>query len=128
MAYRVLIVDDSPAMRAFVRRVIELSGFDMAECFEAGNGCEALDLLAREWVDAILTDINMPGMDGERFLHELAADGMLRSVPAIVISTDGTRKRIDRLLALGARGYITKPFLPEDLRTELERTLGAAHE
>jgi two-component system chemotaxis response regulator CheY len=122
-----LIVDDSPAMRAFVRRVIELSGFDMAQCFEAANGREALDLLASEWVDAILTDLNMPGMDGETLLGELAADGMLRSIPAIVISTDGTRQRIDRLMALGARGYISKPFLPEDLRGELERTLGVTH-
>ena len=56
MAYRVLIVDDSPAMRAFVRRVIELSGFELSTCFEASNGQEALDLLRREWVDAILTD------------------------------------------------------------------------
>jgi len=127
LAYRVLIVDDSPAMRAFVRRVIELSGFEMAQCFEASNGREALDMLSTVWVDAILTDINMPGMDGETFLHELAADGMLRSIPAIVISTDSTRNRIDRLLALGARGYITKPFLPEDLRAELERTLGTVH-
>ncbi len=63
MAYRVLIVDDSPAMRSFVRRVMELSGFDVSNCFEAGDGEEALKLLGSEWVDAILTDINMPRMD-----------------------------------------------------------------
>jgi two-component system chemotaxis response regulator CheY len=124
MAYRVLITDDSPAMRSFVRRVIELSGFELSDCFEAGDGEEALSLLRREWVDAILTDINMPGVDGEELLRRLAADEMLRSVPAIVISTDATENRIARLLSLGARGYVTKPFRPETLRAELERILG----
>ena len=124
MAYRVLIVDDSPAMRSFVRRIIQLSGFELATCYEASNGQEALDLLRQEWVDAILTDVNMPGVDGEEFLRRLAGDEVLRSIPVIVISTDATRNRIERLLSLGARGYITKPFLPEALRAELEATLG----
>jgi len=124
MAYRVLIVDDSPAMRTFVRRVIDLSGFELSECFEASNGTEALELLRTEWVDAILTDINMPGMDGEEFLRRLSLDELLRSIPAIVISTDATSHRIASMTSLGARGYVTKPFLPETLRTELERTLG----
>jgi two-component system chemotaxis response regulator CheY len=124
MAYRVLIVDDSPAMRSFVRRIITLSGFELSTCLEASNGQEALDVLDREWVDAILTDINMPGVDGEEFLRRLSGNEVLRSIPVIVISTDATRKRIDRLMSLGARGYITKPFLPEVLRAELEATLG----
>jgi len=127
LAYRILIVDDSPAMRAFVRRVIDVSGFDASLCLEAANGREALDLLEKEWVDAILTDINMPAMDGEELLRRLAADEVLRSVPTIVISTDATSSRIERLLSLGARGYVTKPFAPEDLRAELERTLGEVH-
>jgi two-component system chemotaxis response regulator CheY len=80
--------------------------------------------LKDEWVDAILTDINMPRMDGEVFLQALAGDEMLRSIPVLVISTDATEKRIERLLSAGARGYITKPFVPEALRSELERILG----
>jgi len=124
MAYRVLIVDDSPAMRTFVRRVIDMSGFDLSKCFEASNGEEALGLLRNEWVDAILTDINMPEMDGQEFLRRLSEDELLRSIPAIVISTDSTAHRIASVTSLGARGYITKPFLPEALRAELERTLG----
>lgn len=124
MAYRILIVDDSPAMRTFVRRVIELSGFELAECFQASNGKEALDLLRSKWVDAILTDVNMPGMDGQEFLRRLSQDVLLRSIPAIVISTDATQHRMQSMASLGARGYVTKPFLPETLRAELERTLG----
>src|SRR5207249_4454874 len=122
MGYRVLIADDSPVMRGFVRRVIELSGFDLAACYEAGDGEEALALLRHESVDAIPTHLNLPRLDGEELIRRLAADGRLRSIPAIVISTDSTQNRIARLLSLGARGYVTKPFTPETLRAELERT------
>lgn len=128
MAYRILIVDDSPLMRAFARRVIHLSGFEPSECLEASNGREALDLLRVQTVDAILTDINMPEMDGEEFLRQLTHDEALRAIPVIVVSTDATLKRIDRMLELGARGYVTKPFVPEELRIELERVLGVACE
>lgn len=127
MAYRILIVDDSPAMRTFIRRVIEISGFDLAACHEAADGREALALLRGESVDAILTDINMPGIDGEELTRALAADEKLRRVPVLVVSTDGTGQRMERLLAAGARGYIAKPFLPEQLRAALERILGVAH-
>ena len=77
-------------------------------------------------MDAILTDINMPEVDGEEFLRRLAADELLRSIPVIVISTDATQNRISRLLSLGARGYVTKPFLPEVLRDGAGRHPGGA--
>lgn len=128
MAYRVLIVDDSPAMRAFVKRVMEISGFDLESCLEAENGSQALEVLKTEWVDAILSDINMPEMDGEEFLRRLEADESLRQIPVIIISTDGTKTRVERMLQLGARGYVTKPFRPEVLRAELERSLEAVCE
>jgi two-component system chemotaxis response regulator CheY len=127
MAYRVLIVDDSPAMRSFVRRVLEVSGFDLASCFQAGNGEEALEVLRSEWVDLVLSEINMPVMDGEEFLRRLEADEMLRTLPVVIISTDATANRIERMISLGARGYVTKPFTPEALREQLERTLGVQY-
>jgi len=124
MAYRVLIVDDSPVMRSFIRRVLRLSGFEAGECMEAGNGEEALALLGAHRVDVILTDINMPGMNGEELLRKLGSDGVLKHIPALVISTDATKERILRMLSLGAEGYMSKPFTPEILREELERVLG----
>lgn len=127
MAYRVLIVDDSPSMRSFIRRVIEISGFDCNLCLEAANGEQALDVLNREWVDLILTDINMPGMDGAEFVRRLEDDDCLRSIPVLVISTDSSNARIRHMLALGVKGYIAKPFTPEALRAELERLLGVPH-
>jgi two-component system chemotaxis response regulator CheY len=127
MAFRVLIVDDSPVMRAFIRRIVLLSGIEAAEFLEASDGIEALAVLRREWVDVILTDINMPGMDGEQLLRCLEADNLLKSVPVLVVSTDGTESRVHQMLSLGARGYVKKPFMPETLREELERVLGEPH-
>ncbi len=123
MAYRVLLVDDSPAMRTFIRRVMVMSGFDLAECIEAADGAEALEVLQREKVDVILTDINMPRMDGEELMRRLGEDKELRDIPAVVVSTDSTRPRILRMIGLGAQGYIAKPFSPESLREALEKVL-----
>lgn len=127
MAFSVLIVDDSPVMRGFIRRVMNLSGLEVGDCLEASNGEEALERLREHRVDVILTDINMPKMNGEEFLRRLQAEGMLHSVPTLVISTDATKARILRMLSLGAEGYMTKPFSPETLREELERVLGDRH-
>jgi two-component system chemotaxis response regulator CheY len=123
MKLRVLIVDDSPAMRHFIRRTMALSGIEFSVCREASNGAEALAQLRLEPVDIILTDINMPAMSGEELLESLGTDGDLRSIPALVISTDATRLRVQRMLSLGAQGYIAKPFSPETLRGEIERVL-----
>jgi two-component system, chemotaxis family, chemotaxis protein CheY len=126
MAYCILVVDDSPAMRRLVRRVVELSGFPVAEFLEAGNGLAALQVLERRGeVSLILTDINMPEMSGEQLVDHLSRHERYASIPVVVISTDATRHRIHRLKELGARGYITKPFQPEALRCELERALDA---
>jgi two-component system, chemotaxis family, chemotaxis protein CheY len=128
MAFNVLIVDDSPAMRSFVGRVLELSGFALGQRLEASGGEEALRLLGEHWVDLVLTDLNMPGMGGEQFVRRMEQDEVLRSIPVVVISTDSTASRIDRLMGLGARGYVKKPFLPETLRQELEHVLGEPHD
>lgn len=123
MPYRVMIVDDSRSMRAFVRRVMDLSGFEVDSCLNASNGAEALALLNEQPVDIVLTDINMPEMNVEDFVRQMAEREELRSIPVVVVSTDGTRNRIRRLLDLGAKGYVVKPFSPEALRAELERVL-----
>ena len=123
MPYRVMIVDDSRSMRAFVRRVMDLSGFEVDSCLNAANGADALALLHEQPVDIILTDINMPEMNGEEFVRQMAEREELRSIPVVVVSTDGTQNRIRRLLDLGAKGYVVKPFSPEALRAELERVL-----
>ena len=93
----------------------------------AANGSEALALLNQTSVDIILTDINMPEMNGEDFVRRLEEQDKLRAIPVIVVSTDATENRIRRMLDLGAKGYVVKPFSPEALRGELERVLGVAN-
>lgn len=124
MAFNVLIIDDSPAMRKFIRRVLTLSGVEIGECLDAGDGQEALNVLQANWVDIVLTDINMPNMNGEQFMEKMAGDPLLSSIPVLVVSTDRSDARMKRMLGLGAKDYLTKPFLPEDLGGVLGKLLG----
>lgn len=125
MAYNILIVDDSPAMRRVVRRVIDLSGFDIGLYFEAGDGHEALAMLREQWVDLIVTDINMPNLDGEQLLLAVRGDTMLANIPVLIVSTDQSASRIEGMMAQGANGYISKPFMPAALSAQMSRLLGA---
>jgi two-component system chemotaxis response regulator CheY len=125
MAYRLLIVDDSAAMRGFIGRVLDMTGLEIDRKLEAANGREALQVLERESVDFVLTDINMPVMNGEQMLAALLANESTRGIPVIVVSTDSSECRNHRMSVLGARGYVTKPFSPERLRQEIERSIGA---
>ncbi len=127
MELHILIVDDSSVMRAFIRRVLDLSGLELGLCLEASNGEEALRLLENNWVDAVLTDINMPTMDGEELLRRMSEHPVLRLIPVLVVSTDRTDGRVQKMLTLGAKGYVTKPFAPETLREELERSLAVVN-
>ncbi|MBL8174179.1 MAG: response regulator [Bryobacterales bacterium] len=127
MAFRFLIVDDSAAMRAVVHRVLTMTGVEIAGCWEAANGEEALAVLAGQKVDLILTDINMPRMDGEQFVAKLVATEELRGIPVLVVSSAQTEMRAMRMMALGARGFVKKPFLPETLREQLLPLLGVSH-
>ena len=127
MAFQLLIVDDSATMREFIVRVIGLSGFDVGTCLQASNGQEALTVLRANWIDIVLTDVNMPVMNGEQFLGHMEEDEMLRTIPVLVISTDGTQHRVERMMSLGARGYVKKPFSPEVLRHSMEELLGAGN-
>lgn len=128
MSFNILIVDDSNSMRAVVRKIVTISGFKMDQCFEAANGKEALKVLATNWVDAIITDINMPEMNGLELLDRLHADELLREIPVIVVSTERSRERIEAVMVKGAKSFIKKPFLPEEIRRQLYDILGVRHE
>jgi two-component system chemotaxis response regulator CheY len=126
--FHVMIVDDSPAMRSFISRIVDLSGLAVGECLEASDGRQALDLLSLHWVDIILTDVNMPTMDGEQLVLRLQADELLRTIPVLVVSTDASEHRVGRMISLGAAGYVKKPFSPETLRKRMEELLGVCRD
>lgn len=125
MALNIMIVDDSPVMRAFIRKILALTGLDVGKIWDAGDGDAALKLLRERHTDLILTDINMPHMNGEEMMRRLETDDSLRAIPVIVVSTDSSHSRVERMLALGVRGYVSKPFLPERLREEVGKVLGS---
>jgi two-component system chemotaxis response regulator CheY len=124
MAYNVLIVDDSQTMRKVIRKSVILSGVELGECWEAGDGREALKTLHSHSINLILTDVNMPGMDGLELIRELQKEDSLRKIPVVLISSQKNEERFQEASALGVKGYLQKPFYPEALRDLLARIEG----
>jgi two-component system chemotaxis response regulator CheY len=124
MSFNVMIVDDSGAMRSVIKKIITMSGFKMNQCLEAGNGREALERLHGNWVDVIVSDLNMPEMGGFELLQALSLDALYRNIPVIIVSTEGSSSRMKEALDKGAKGFIKKPFLPEDIRSILHKVIG----
>lgn len=120
MNYTVLIVDDSPLLRATARRAALQAGVAADGIREAQNGQEALDALAESPSDIVLLDINMPVMDGYEFVEKKALDPTLADVKVALVTTEGGNKRLDRMTSLGVSHYLRKPFEPEDLRDLLQ--------
>ena len=119
MAYNMLIVDDSQTMRTVIKKTVSLSGFEIGECWEAVDGQAALEALNDRWVDIILTDLNMPRMNGLELLRALKQNENYRHIPVVLITTEGSEERIQEARALGISGYIQKPFYPETIRDTL---------
>jgi two-component system chemotaxis response regulator CheY len=112
----VLIVDDSSVMRKIVERALRQAGLDLTKVMEAGSGREGLDALGRERADLIVSDINMPSMDGLEFLRQIQSQGLAPGVPVVMITTESGEEHVREALAAGAQGYIRKPFTPDQVR------------
>jgi two-component system chemotaxis response regulator CheY len=112
----VLIIDDSAVMRKIVERSLRQAGLELVKVLEAGNGVEALAALRREKVDLILSDINMPSMDGLEFLKQLPTIESAKGVPVVMITTEGSESRVVEAISAGASGYIRKPFTPDQVK------------
>ena len=113
---RVLIVDDSSVMRKIVERSLRQAGLNLGQVLEAGNGVEALALVRQHRFDLILSDINMPTMDGLEFVRQLGSVENARGVPVVMITTEASESHVVEALSCGARGYIRKPFTPDQVR------------
>lgn len=120
---RVLVVEDSPAMRTFVRAVLE-QGPEEVEVHEAASGFDALRLLPRGGYGLVITDINMPDINGLELLRFVRQGPQHRDTAVLVISTMSSERDRERALALGADAFLAKPFTPETLRDAVAKCLG----
>jgi len=124
MSYTILIADDSAIVRTMVKKSIGMAGVPVGKVFEAGNGKEALEILARSWVDIVFADLNMPEMGGTELVEKMSQDSMLATTPVVIVSSEQSQVKIDELMAKGIRAYIKKPFRPEGFREVVDKVLG----
>ncbi|MDR2577674.1 MAG: response regulator [Chitinispirillales bacterium] len=123
MAYNILVVDDSQTMRAVIVKTISMAEVEVSKLFEAANGKEALDILEREWIDIVFADINMPVMNGIEMVEHMVKLGYMECTPVVVISTEGSKTRLDALRSMGVRGFLRKPISPELFKTVVDGVL-----
>jgi two-component system chemotaxis response regulator CheY len=111
-----LIVDDSSVMRKIVERALGQAGVPLGKVLEASSGKEGLEMLGRERVQLILSDINMPEMDGLEFLRRLRAEKLAEGVPVVMITTESSEEHVRQAIAAGAQGYLRKPFTADQVK------------
>ncbi len=126
MGYNLLIVDDSPAMRQVIQKIIRISGTDVAGYQEASHGQEALEILGNNWIDLVITDLYMPVMDGFELLRRMRSDALFSEIPVLVVSTESRESKLEELYAMGVSGFIHKPFRPEEIRDRIISCLGVS--
>ncbi len=115
MAKNILIVDDSATMRKIIMRSIRQAGIENAEFKEAGDGVEGMKALEGTKFDLILSDVNMPNMNGLDFV-KAASDKLGTPPPIVMITTEGSEEVIKEAMSRGAKGYLKKPFTPEKVQ------------
>ena len=117
---RVLTVDDSRTMLAMLQHTLTDAGFDV---LQAEDGQQGLDVLKNQDVDVVITDINMPVMDGIEFIKSVRASGRFQSLPILILTTESSREKRDQGRAAGGTGWIVKPFDPEKLVSVINRVV-----
>ncbi len=115
MSLNLLIVDDSVTIRTVIAKAIGMSNAPVNEIQFAANGQEALNILEKSFVDLVLVDINMPVMNGVEMIDRMRAHDQLKSIPVVVVSTEGSATRLEELKAKGVKAFIRKPFTPESI-------------
>ncbi len=120
MANSILITDDSRTMRTIIRRALRQGGFEPENVFEAEHGKAALDVLEKESVDILFTDINMPEMNGLELIKAVRANEKLKELPIVVITTESADDFVQQAIAEGANSFLSKPFTPDQVKEKLE--------
>lgn len=124
MSLNILVVDDSETVRDIIAKTLAMAQVPVNELYKAANGKEALEILRDKWVDLVFSDINMPVMTGVEMIEKMNEDDLLKSVPVVVISTEGSATRIDQLKEKGVCAYVRKPFTPEKIREVVDSIIG----
>jgi len=119
MALDVLIVDDSAAIRKILQRVLMQTEVTFGEIQEAADGLEAIEKLKQRQFGLVLSDINMPNMDGIQLLGQMRANAQWSSIPVVMITTEGSQAKVLEAVDLGARGYVRKPFTADQIKEKL---------
>jgi two-component system chemotaxis response regulator CheY len=119
VALDILIVDDSAAIRKILQRVLGQAEIPVGSVYEAGDGAAALEILKNQKVGLVLSDINMPNMDGLQLLSHIKAHDQWRKLPVIMITTEGAAAKVQEAVELGATGYVRKPFTAEQIKEKL---------
>ena len=122
---KILVVEDSPSMRSMMTNILEAGTDGMElEIVEASSGFEALKILPHHQFDAVVTDINMPDINGLELVSFLKNHPVYKTIPVMVVSTEGSAEDRRRAEALGAEDYVVKPFDRQILTDKLRRLLG----
>lgn len=119
MALDVLIVDDSAAIRKILQRVLMQTDVAFGEIQEAADGLEAIEKLKQRSFGLVLSDINMPNMDGIQLLGQMRANAQWSNIPVVMITTEGSQAKVLEAVDLGARGYVRKPFTADQIKEKL---------
>jgi two-component system chemotaxis response regulator CheY len=122
----VLVVDDSAAIRKILQRVLRQTGMAIGNIYEAGDGQEALQILNSQKINLVMTDINMPKMDGIQLLAAIKGVPGWRGIPVVMVTTEGGEAKVGEAVRLGAAGYVRKPFTADQIKEKLVGVLPAA--
>jgi len=126
MAFNVLIVDDSSVMRSVLKKTVQMCGFNIGELLEAGDGVEALEVLKQNWVDLVLTDYNMPRMDGLQLIEEMKQDEVLARIPVVVVTTEGSEKKVKNFSGKGSQWLPTETLYTRAAEDKAKPCYGGA--
>ena len=127
MSLNILVVDDSAVVRSMILKMLKMADVPIGEVYQAANGQEGLDVIENNWVDLVFADINMPIMNGEEMIEHIRENPENHDLPIIVVSTEGSQTRIERLQRHGAR-FVHKPFTAEAFAEVIKEMTGVCHE
>jgi two-component system, chemotaxis family, chemotaxis protein CheY len=115
----ILVIDDSAMMRKIILRLLGQAGLTVSSALEAADGSEALAILGDHTPMLILCDINMPNITGLELLARIRSEKLAADVPIVMITTENSEAQVRQAIALGARGYIRKPFTVDDVKATI---------